>query len=132
VISLLFHRRSREQNGDNGDGARRADLGKGLRTAGETEQRLYLLDGWREAPFYSERERAALAWAEAVTRVTEGHVSDEVFKEARSQFSEEELANLTLAVVAINGWNRLSIAFRAVPGTYQPQAQQAAPEKMAA
>ena len=105
---------------------------KDLRVAGESEQRLYLLDAWRESPFYSERERAALAWAEAVTRVTEGHVPDEVFKEARSQFSEEELANLTLAVVAINGWNRLSIAFRAVPGTYQPQVHQAAPEKLAA
>jgi AhpD family alkylhydroperoxidase len=105
---------------------------KDLRAAGETEQRLYLLDAWREAPFYSERERAALDWAEAVTRVTEGHVPDEVFEQARSQFSEEELANLTLAVVAINGWNRISIAFRAVPGTYQPQAHQAGPQKMAA
>jgi AhpD family alkylhydroperoxidase len=105
---------------------------KDLRAAGETEQRLYLLDAWREAPFYSERESAALAWAEAVTRITEGHVPDEVFKEARSQFSEEELANLTLAVVAINGWNRLSIALRAVPGTYQPQVHQGAPTKLAA
>ncbi len=105
---------------------------KDLRAAGETEQRLYLLDAWREAPFYSERERAALAWAEAVTRVTEGHVPDEVFQEARSQFSEEELANLTLAVVAINSWNRLSISFRAVPGAYQPQAHPAEPARMAA
>jgi AhpD family alkylhydroperoxidase len=93
---------------------------KDLRAAGETEQRLYLLDAWREAPFYSERERAALAWAEAVTLVTEGHVPDEVYEQARKQFNEAELANLTLAVVAINGWNRLNIAFRTVPGTYQP------------
>ena len=95
---------------------------KDARAAGETEQRLYLLDAWREAPFYTERERAALAWAEAVTLVTDGHVPDEVYDEARAQFSEEELVNLTLAVVAINGWNRLSIAFRATPGSYQPAA----------
>ena len=93
---------------------------KDLRAGGVTEQRLYLLDAWREAPFYTERERAALAWAEAVTLVTEGHVPDEVYKEARAEFSEEELVNLTLAVVAINGWNRLSIAFRVTPGSYQP------------
>lgn len=94
---------------------------KDLRAAGESEQRLYTLDAWREAPFYSDRERAALAWAEAVTLVTEGHVPDEVYDEARKQFSEEELVNLTLAVVTINGWNRLSIAFRSEAGTYQPQ-----------
>lgn len=93
---------------------------KDLRAAGETEQRLYLLDAWRESPFYTERERAALAWAEAVTLVTEGHVPDEVYEQARGQFSEEELVNLTLAVVTINGWNRLNIAFRTVPGSYQP------------
>ena len=93
---------------------------KDLRAAGETEQRLYLLDAWRESPFYTERERAALAWAEAVTLVGEGHVPDEVYEQARAQFTEEELANLTLAVVAINGWNRLNIAFRTTPGTYQP------------
>ncbi len=104
---------------------------KDLRAAGETEQRLYLLDAWREAPFYSERERAALAWAEAVTLVTEGHVPDEVYELARRQFSEEELINLTLAVVTINGWNRLSIAFRSVPGAYQPQHREAA-KKLAA
>ncbi len=92
---------------------------KDLKAGGETEQRLYMLDAWRESPFYSERERAALAWAEAVTLVTEGHVPDEVFEEARGQFDDAELADLTLAVVAINGWNRLSIAFRTVPGTYQ-------------
>ncbi|MGH9431548.1 MAG: carboxymuconolactone decarboxylase family protein [Terriglobia bacterium] len=94
---------------------------KDLRAAGETGQRLYLLDAWRESPFYSERERAALAWAEAVTLVTEGHVPDEVYEEAKKQFNEAELVNLTLAIVAINGWNRLNIAFRTVPGTYQPK-----------
>ena len=98
---------------------------KDSRAAGETEQRLYLLDAWRESPFYTERERAALAWAEAVTLVTEGHVPDEVYEQARAQFGEEELVNLTLAVVAINGWNRLSIAFRVTPGSYQPSASHA-------
>lgn len=85
------------------------------RKAGESEERLYLLDAWREAPLYSDRERAALAWTEALTLVTQGHVPDAVFAEARAQFSEEELMNLTLAVVAINGWNRIAIAFRSVP-----------------
>src|SRR5262249_13387076 len=94
---------------------------KDARAQGETEQRLYALDAWRETPFYSERERAALAWAEAVTLISEGHVPDAVYEEARQQFSEEELVKLTFALVAINGWNRLSIAFRAVPGTYRPQ-----------
>jgi AhpD family alkylhydroperoxidase len=98
---------------------------KDLRAAGDTEQRLYLLDAWRESPFYTERERAALAWAEAVTRVTEGHVPDEVYEQARAQFSEEELVNLTLAVATINGWNRLNIAFRTEPGSYQPSAAHA-------
>jgi len=93
---------------------------KDLGAAGEAEQRLYGLDAWRESPYYTDRERAALAWAEAVTLVTEGRVSDEVFEEAHRHFNDEELANLTLAVVAINGWNRLNIAFRTVPGTYQP------------
>ncbi len=93
---------------------------KDLRASGETEQRLYVLDAWREAPFYSERERAALAWAEAVTKITEGHVPDEVFEEVRKQFSEEELIDLTVAVTTINSWNRLSIAFRTEAGTYEP------------
>lgn len=93
---------------------------KDLRAAGDPEQRLHVLSGWREAPFYSERERAALAWAEAVTLVTEGHVPDDVYEQARTLFNETELVNLTLAVVAINAWNRLNIAFRTVPGTYQP------------
>ncbi|HWT02835.1 MAG TPA: carboxymuconolactone decarboxylase family protein [Pyrinomonadaceae bacterium] len=99
---------------------------KDLRAGGETEQRLYLLDAWRESPFYTERERAALAWAEAVTLVTEGHVPDEDYERARAQFSEEELVNLTLAVVGINGWNRLNIAFRTTAGGYQPSARAAA------
>ena len=92
---------------------------KELRAAGESEQRLYSLDAWRETPFYDEREQAALAWSEAVTLVGEGHVPDEVFRQAIEQFSEEELVNLTMAVEAINGWNRLNIAFRTVPGSYQ-------------
>jgi AhpD family alkylhydroperoxidase len=94
---------------------------KDARAAGESEQRLYALSAWRETPFYSERERAALAWTEAVTLVGETHVPDEVYEEARQQFDEVELVNLTMAVVTINAWNRLSIAFRTVPGTYQPR-----------
>ena len=93
---------------------------KDARAAGETEQRLYLLDGWREAPFYSERERAALAWTEAVTCVTDGHVPDDAYSAASAQFTEQELVNLTLAVIAINGWNRLNIAFRSEAGRYRP------------
>jgi AhpD family alkylhydroperoxidase len=95
---------------------------KDARAAGETEQRLYLLDAWREAPFYSDRERAALEWTEALTKVTEGHVPDAVYEIVKEQFSDEELANLSLAICTINSWNRLSIAFRAVPGHYQPSA----------
>ncbi len=93
---------------------------KDLRAEGESEERLYLLDAWREAPFYSDRERAALAWTEAVTLISEGHVPVEVYEEARQHFSEAELARLTLAVVAINGWNRFAIAFRAPAGHYEP------------
>ena len=93
---------------------------KDLRASGETEQRLYGLDAWRESPYYTDRERAALAWAEAVTTITDGQVPDEVFEEAHRHFKDAELANLTLGVVAINGWNRLNIAFRTTPGTYQP------------
>ena len=92
---------------------------KELRADGESEQRLYLLHAWRESPFYSDRERAALAWTEAVTLVTGGHVPDEVYDEASRQFSEKELVDLTMALVAINGANRLNIAFRTVPGGYQ-------------
>jgi AhpD family alkylhydroperoxidase len=93
---------------------------KDLRVEGETEQRMYSLDAWREAPYYTDRERAALAWAEAVTNITDGHAPDELFEEARQYFSEQELLDLTLAVATINSWNRISIAFRVVPGTYQP------------
>jgi AhpD family alkylhydroperoxidase len=99
---------------------------KELRADGESEQRLYLLNAWRESPFYSDRERAALAWTEALTLVTEGHVPDEVYELARVQFNEEELANLTFAIVAINGANRINIAFRTVPGAYRARPRQAA------
>lgn len=99
---------------------------KELRVAGETEQRLYLLSAWHECPFYSERERAALAWTEALTLLSEGNVPDEVFTLARAQFSEEELVKLTLAIVAINGANRINVAFRTVPGNYQPAVRSAA------
>jgi AhpD family alkylhydroperoxidase len=92
---------------------------KDLRAAGETEQRLYWLDAWKESPYYSDRERAALAWTEAVTNVQEGHVPDEVYEQARKVFSEKELADLTLAIAAINCWNRLNIAGRTVAGTYK-------------
>lgn len=92
---------------------------KDARAAGETEQRLYLLSAWRECPFYSERERAALAWTEAVTRLADGSVSDEIFEAAQAQFSEQELVDLTMAIIAINGWNRINVAFRTVPGTYR-------------
>jgi hypothetical protein len=95
---------------------------KDARAAGETEQRLYALDAWRETPFYTPRERAARAWTEALTFVSQGHVPDAVFQEVRAEFSEGELMNLTTVVVAINAWNRRAIAFRAVPGTYQPLA----------
>ena len=93
---------------------------KDARAAGETEQRLYLLDAWRETSLYSERERAALEWTEALTLIGEGHVPDAVYASAREHFSEEELVNLALAVVTINGWNLFSIAFRAEAGKYRP------------
>lgn len=92
---------------------------KDARAADETEQRLYALSAWRETPFYTERERAALAWTEAVTRISEG-VSDALFDEVRQHFSEKELSDLTWAVVAINGWNRIAISSRAIPGSYTP------------
>lgn len=99
---------------------------KDARAHGEREQRLYALSAWHETPFYSERERAALTWTEAVTLVAEGHVPDEVYESVRQQFTEQELVDLTLAVVAINGWNRFGISFRTVPGTYQPPTVQQA------
>jgi AhpD family alkylhydroperoxidase len=93
---------------------------KDLRARGETEQRLYMISAWREAPhLYSDRERAALAWAEAVTRLEDGQVPDEVYEIAREQFSQAELVQLTLAVVAINGWNRFNVAFRTPAGNYK-------------
>lgn len=94
---------------------------KDAKAAGESDQRLYSLDAWRETPYYTDRERAALAWAEAVTRITDGNLSDALYEETRQHFNEKELVDLTLAVVAINGWNRLNISFRTEPGTYQPK-----------
>jgi len=91
---------------------------KDARANGETEQRLYGLDAWRETPYYSARERAALEWTEALTLVSETHVPDDVYERVREQFSEDELVHLTLAVISINGWNRLNIAARTVPGDY--------------
>ena len=93
---------------------------KDARANGETEQRLYGLDAWRDTPYYSERERAALEWTEALTLVSETHVPDDVYERVRAQFSEDELAHLSLAVVSINGWNRLNVAARTVPGSYVP------------
>jgi AhpD family alkylhydroperoxidase len=93
---------------------------KDARAAGETEQRLYELDAWRETPFFTDRERAALAWTEAITNIQQGHAPEAVFQEARRFFNEKELANLTFAIATINSWNRLAIGLRAVPGTYQP------------
>ena len=101
---------------------------KNARANGETEQRLYALNAWRETPFFTDRERAALAWTEAVTQVSQDHVPDSVYDEVRQRFTEEELVNLTLAVATINAWNRLSISFRAVPGEYQPASQKKAEE----
>lgn len=98
---------------------------KDARAAGETEQRLYAVPVWREGPFFTPRERAALAWTEAVTQLGREGVPDDVYQEARGQFSEAELVQLTLAVVAINGWNRLAIAFRSEVGAYQPRAREA-------
>src|SRR4029077_18213080 len=85
------------------------------RKGGETEQRIYLLDAWREAPVYTDRERAALAWTEAVTLISETHAPDDVYEAARAQFSETEMVNLTMLVGAINAWNRIAISFRAIP-----------------
>ena len=98
---------------------------KDLRAIGETEQRLYALDAWEESPFYTDRERAALAWTEAVTRVSDRHVPDDVYERVRPHFTEKELADLTLVIATINAWNRLSIAGRATPGTYQPAMKRA-------
>lgn len=92
---------------------------KDARAADETEQRLYVLPAWREAPFYSDRERAALAWAEAITQISTHGTADELYAEVRQHFDEKALVDLTLAIIAINGWNRLTITFRTLAGTYQ-------------
>lgn len=92
---------------------------KDLKAIGEQDHRLYELNAWEETPFYSERERAALAWTEAVTKVAETHVPDDVYEKVRKHFAEKELADLTLAIATINAWNRLAISARAEPGTYQ-------------
>jgi len=94
---------------------------KDARARGESEQRLYALPVWRETPFFTERERAALAWTDVVTLLSRCRVTDELYGEARQHFSEKQLVDLTMAVIAINGWNRLSVAFRTVPGTYRPR-----------
>ena len=93
---------------------------KDARAAGETEQRLYGLNAWEESPYYTDRERAVLAWTEAVTNIRDGHVRDEVYEEVKKYFNEKEIADLTLAVGQINMWNRLAIAARAPAGMYQP------------
>jgi len=96
---------------------------KDLKAIGEKDERLYELNAWEEAPFYSERERAALAWTDAVTEVSKSRVPDELYENVRKHFSEKEIADLTLAIATINAWNRLSVSARAVPGTYQPKEQ---------
>jgi AhpD family alkylhydroperoxidase len=92
---------------------------KDARAEGETEQRLYGLGAWRETPYYTDRERAALEWTDTLTQISTHHVSDELFERTRQHFTEEEIVALTMAVVAINGWNRIAISMRAVPGSYQ-------------
>ena len=92
---------------------------KDLRAAGETEQRIYAISAWRETPFYSKRERAALAWAEAVNNIENGQISDEVYEEARAEFSEQELIDITVAVTTVSAYNRFNIAFRPEVGSYQ-------------
>ena len=99
---------------------------KDARARGESEQRLYALNAWRETPFFTDRERAALTWTEAITLISTSHAPDEVYEEVRRYFSEAELVDLTLAIVAINSWNRFAIGFRAVPGTYHPAAARSA------
>jgi AhpD family alkylhydroperoxidase len=92
---------------------------KDARAEGETEQRLYALSAWRETPFYTDRERAALEWTEALTLISENDIPNDLYEAVREHFSEEELVNLSLAIITINGWNRLAIPFRSVPGSYQ-------------
>jgi len=102
---------------------------KDARSKGETEQRIYALSAWHEGPFFTERERAALAWTEAITNIQNGHASEDVYAQARLQFSEEELVKLTFAITQINSWNRIAIAFRPEVGGYQPQAVAASTAK---
>ncbi len=94
---------------------------KDARKAGETEQRLYALSAWKETPFYTEKERAALAWTEALTLISGNDVTDSLYDSVRKHFDEKEVVALTMAIVAINGWNRLAIGFRTVPGSYEPK-----------
>lgn len=96
---------------------------KDARADGETEERLYMLAGWHESELYTDRERAALAWTESLTNVSQTHAPDDVYEEARSHFAEQDLANLTWAIAAINAWNRIAIGFRAEPGKYQAPAK---------
>jgi AhpD family alkylhydroperoxidase len=95
---------------------------KDARFKGETEQRIYALDAWRETPFYTEKERAALRWTEALTNIQEGHAPDAAYDELSQNFREEERVNLTLAITTINAWNRIATGFRLVPGSYEPNA----------
>ena len=97
---------------------------KDARAHGETEQRLYALSAWEETPFFNDRERAALAWTEAITLISSQRAPDHIYERVRQQFSEEEVVNLTMAIIAINGWNRLAIGFRSIPGEYQPKPPQ--------
>jgi AhpD family alkylhydroperoxidase len=94
---------------------------KDARADGESEQRLYALVAWRETPFFTDRERAALAWTEELTLISENHAPDSIYEDVRQRFTEEELVNLTMAIVTINGWNRICVGFRKVPGTYEPK-----------
>lgn len=94
---------------------------KDARAQGETEQRIYALNAWRETPFFTEKERAALAWTESVTQVSTSQVPNEVYEIVRQYFDEKEIVNITTAIVAINGWNRFAVSFRSVPGAYQPE-----------
>ena len=101
---------------------------KDLKAIGESDQRLYELNAWEESPFYTDRERAALAWTEAVTKVAENHVPDDLYEKVRKQFSEKEIADLTFSIATINAWNRLAISARVVPGGYvaQPRVKRSA------
>jgi AhpD family alkylhydroperoxidase len=94
---------------------------KDARADGESEQRLYALVAWRETPFFTDRERAALAWTEGLTLISDNQAPDNLYQEVRQRFTEEELVNLTMAIVTINGWNRICVGFRTVPGTYAPK-----------